>query len=110
MHCPHRNPTVPESYTSVMAAQDTAVHEIDVLRRLLDDEIVSARVITPRATSKRFAHLEDPQVMLFETANGVAWSGCPTRPPSGSAPPDTTRPPYRRPGWGVSPPPSSPWA
>lgn len=71
VHCAHRNPTVPESYTSAMAAQDTAVHEIDVLRWLLDDEIVSAQVITPRATGKRFAHLKDPQIMLFETANGV---------------------------------------
>ncbi|MEU0342338.1 Gfo/Idh/MocA family oxidoreductase [Streptomyces bobili] len=71
VHCAHRNPTVPESYTSVMAAQDTAVHEIDVLRWLLDDEIVSAQVVTPTATSKRFAHLKDPQIMYFETANGV---------------------------------------
>ncbi|WP_037669183.1 Gfo/Idh/MocA family protein, partial [Streptomyces afghaniensis] len=38
VHCAHRNPTVPESYHSAMAAQDTAVHEIDVLRWLLDDE------------------------------------------------------------------------
>ncbi|MFC8394215.1 Gfo/Idh/MocA family oxidoreductase [Streptomyces sp. NPDC057238] len=71
VHCAHRNPTVPESYTSAMAAQDTAVHEIDVLRWLLDDEIVSAQVITPRSTAKRFAHLKDPQLMLFETASGV---------------------------------------
>ncbi|MFC7327289.1 Gfo/Idh/MocA family protein [Marinactinospora rubrisoli] len=71
VHCAHRNATVPESYTSVMAAQDTAVHEIDVLRWLLDDEIVSAQVITPRRTSRRFEHLRDPQIMLFETANGV---------------------------------------
>ncbi|CAM5644768.1 Inositol 2-dehydrogenase/D-chiro-inositol 3-dehydrogenase [Streptomyces alboniger] len=54
-----------------MAAQDTAVHEIDVLRWLLDDEIVSVQVITPRATGKRFDHLRDPQLMYFETANGV---------------------------------------
>ncbi|WP_306322126.1 MULTISPECIES: Gfo/Idh/MocA family protein [unclassified Streptomyces] len=71
VHCAHRNASVPESYTSDMAALDTAVHEIDVLRWLLDDEIVSTQVITPRPTSKRFAHLKDPQIMLFETANGV---------------------------------------
>jgi myo-inositol 2-dehydrogenase/D-chiro-inositol 1-dehydrogenase len=71
VHCAHRNPTVPESYTSDMAALDTAVHEVDVLRWLLDDEIVSTQVVTPRATSKRFAHLKDPQIMLFETAKGV---------------------------------------
>ncbi|MER6183123.1 Gfo/Idh/MocA family oxidoreductase [Streptomyces sp. NPDC001652] len=71
VHCAHRNPSVPETYTSSMAALDTAVHEVDVLRWLLDDEIVSTQVITPRATSKRFAHLKDPQIMLFETAKGV---------------------------------------
>jgi myo-inositol 2-dehydrogenase / D-chiro-inositol 1-dehydrogenase len=71
VHCAHRNPTVPRSYTSEMAALDTAVHEVDVLRWLLDDEIVSTQVITPRSTSKRFEHLEDPQIMLFETAKGV---------------------------------------
>ncbi|WP_345671732.1 Gfo/Idh/MocA family oxidoreductase, partial [Streptomyces phyllanthi] len=60
VHCAHRNPTVPESYHSDMAALDSAVHEIDVLRWLLDDEIVSAQVVTPRSTSKRFAHLKDP--------------------------------------------------
>ncbi|MBC9728211.1 Gfo/Idh/MocA family protein [Streptomyces sp. TRM68367] len=70
-HCAHRNPTVPDSYHSAMAAQDTAVHEIDVLRWLLDDEIVSTQVVTPRATTKRFPHLKDPQIMIFETANGV---------------------------------------
>jgi myo-inositol 2-dehydrogenase/D-chiro-inositol 1-dehydrogenase len=71
VHCAHRNPTVPESYHTDMAALDSAVHEIDVLRWLLDDEIVSAQVVLPRSTSKRFAHLKDPQIMLFETAKGV---------------------------------------
>ncbi|KRD09199.1 MULTISPECIES: Gfo/Idh/MocA family oxidoreductase [unclassified Streptomyces] len=71
VHCAHRNPAVPDAYTSPMAAQDTAVHEIDVLRWLLDDEIVSAQVVTPRATGKRFAHLKDPQIMYFETTTGV---------------------------------------
>ncbi|MEU5313885.1 Gfo/Idh/MocA family oxidoreductase [Streptomyces sp. NPDC021562] len=71
VHCAHRNPAVPETYTSAMAALDTAVHEVDVLRWLLDDEIVSTQVITPRATGKRFEHLKDPQIMLFETAKGV---------------------------------------
>ncbi|WP_217547250.1 Gfo/Idh/MocA family oxidoreductase [Streptomyces sp. GbtcB6] len=71
VHCAHRNPTAPESYTSAMAALDTAVHEVDVLRWLLDDEFVSAQVVLPRSTSNRFEHLKDPQIMLFETAKGV---------------------------------------
>jgi len=71
MHCAHRNRTVPESYHSEMAVQDTAVHEIDTIRWLLDDEIVSAQVIKPRKTSRRFEHVQDPQLMLFETASGA---------------------------------------
>jgi myo-inositol 2-dehydrogenase / D-chiro-inositol 1-dehydrogenase len=71
VHCVHRNATAGESYTSDMAARDTAVHEIDVLRWLLADEIVSAQVITPRRTGHRYGHLQDPQFMLFETAGGV---------------------------------------
>ncbi|MFJ9180546.1 Gfo/Idh/MocA family protein [Streptomyces sp. NPDC102360] len=71
VHCAHRNATVPASYTSDMAALDTAVHEIDVLRWLLDDEIVSTQVIAPRATANKHEHLTDPQIMLFETAKGV---------------------------------------
>ncbi|NGO70369.1 Gfo/Idh/MocA family oxidoreductase [Streptomyces boncukensis] len=71
VHCAHRNPTVPEAYHSRMAAQDTAVHEIDTVRWLLDDEITSVQVLTPRATRHRFPHLTDPQIMLFETARGV---------------------------------------
>ncbi|KOX17818.1 Gfo/Idh/MocA family protein [Nocardiopsis sp. NRRL B-16309] len=70
-HCVHRNPTVPESYHSEMASQDTAVHEIDVLRWLLDDEISSVQVLTPRSTERRFEHLRDPQMLLFEMAGGA---------------------------------------
>jgi len=71
MHCAHRNATVPETYHSEMATQDTVIHEIDTVRWLLDDEIVSSQVLTPRRTANRFEHLQDPQIMLFETAAGV---------------------------------------
>ena len=70
-HCIHRNPTVPENYVSEMAIQDTCVHEIDVLRWLLDDEIVSVQVITPRRSTRALPHLQDPQVVLLETQGGV---------------------------------------
>jgi myo-inositol 2-dehydrogenase/D-chiro-inositol 1-dehydrogenase len=71
MHCVHRNPAAAESYHSEMATRDTAVHELDVVRWLLADEIVSAQVVTGRSTTHRFPHLIDPQFMLFETASGV---------------------------------------
>lgn len=71
MHCVHRNATAQETYHSEMAAQDSAVHEMDIIRWLLGEEIVSAQVIRPRRTSLRFEHLQDPQLMLFETTSGV---------------------------------------
>jgi myo-inositol 2-dehydrogenase/D-chiro-inositol 1-dehydrogenase len=71
VHCAHRNPTVPEIYTSDMAINDTSVHEIDIIRWLLDDEIVAARVLKPRRNSRAAAHLTDPLVLLLELAGGA---------------------------------------
>ncbi|MGA4507772.1 Gfo/Idh/MocA family protein [Propionibacteriaceae bacterium G1746] len=71
VHNRHRNPTVPEQYTSRMAIDDTAIHEIDTMRWLLDEEIVRVRVDRPRFTSKRFEHLNDPIVVVMHTESGV---------------------------------------
>ena len=53
VHCRHRNPSVPEGYTTRNMIDDTAIHEIDICRYLLDEEIVSVRVDAPRSTSAR---------------------------------------------------------
>ncbi|AGB84545.1 Inositol 2-dehydrogenase/D-chiro-inositol 3-dehydrogenase [Serratia rubidaea] len=71
LHCAHRNPRVGEAYTTDMAITDTLIHEIDVLRWLLDDDYVSVQVVFPRKSSKALAHLRDPQIVLFETAKGT---------------------------------------
>ena len=71
VHCAHRNPDVPERYTTDMAINDTVIHELDVLRWLLDDDYVSAQVIYPRRSSHAFEHLADPQIVLLETAKGA---------------------------------------
>ena len=71
LHCAHRNPRVGEHYTTDMAITDTLIHELDVLRWLLDDDYVSVQVVFPRKTSKALAHLRDPQVVLLETAKGT---------------------------------------
>ena len=71
VHCAHRNPTVPETYTADMAINDTAIHEIDAIRWLLDEEFVTARVDTPKKTRNRFSHLQDPLVLILESASGV---------------------------------------
>jgi len=71
VHAAHRNPTVPPHYTTPMAINDTLIHEIDVLRWLLDDDYVSAQVVFPRRTFHAPGDLKDPQVVLLETAKGV---------------------------------------
>ena len=71
LHCAHRNPSVGENYTTGMAITDTLIHELDVLRWLLDDDYVSVQVVFPRKTSKALAHLRDPQIVLLETAKGT---------------------------------------
>lgn len=71
VHNRHRNPSVPENYLSSMAIDDTAIHEIDTMRWLLGEEIVSARVDRPRQTSHKFEHLNDPLVVVMYTESGV---------------------------------------
>ena len=71
LHCAHRTPRVGENYKTDMAITDTLIHELDVLRWLLDDDFVSVQVVFPRKTSKALAHLRDPQIVLLETAKGT---------------------------------------
>lgn len=71
VHAAHRNPAVPEQYVTPMAIHDTLIHEIDVLRWLLDDDYVSARVLFPRKAARSHAKLRDPQVVVLETKKGV---------------------------------------
>jgi myo-inositol 2-dehydrogenase / D-chiro-inositol 1-dehydrogenase len=71
VHCAHRNPAVGDGYTTDMAITDTVIHEIDVLRWLLDDDYVSAQVVYPRKTRNASSHLADPQLVLLETARGA---------------------------------------
>ncbi|WP_033783495.1 Gfo/Idh/MocA family oxidoreductase [Pantoea sp. 9140] len=72
IHCAHRNPSVPESYTLEMAVNDSATHEIDIIRYLLNENITSVRVDRPRkSTSRALPHLQDPLIVIFETESGV---------------------------------------
>ncbi|MCU1616667.1 MAG: oxidoreductase domain protein [Frankiales bacterium] len=70
VHCAHRNASVPPHYTRDMSIADTAIHEIDELRWLLGQEIVAVQVLAPRRSS-RGGELQDPLLVLFETADGV---------------------------------------
>jgi myo-inositol 2-dehydrogenase/D-chiro-inositol 1-dehydrogenase len=54
-----------------MIITDSAVHEIDIVRWLFDEEIVATRVLRPRRTSHAPADLYDPLIIVLEMANGV---------------------------------------
>ncbi len=75
VHCAHRNPSVPEAYVSDMAIVDTFIHEIDVLRWLVNDDYVSAQVIVPRKTKYSHAKLDDPILVLLSTRGGLTITG-----------------------------------
>lgn len=70
VHSRHRNPSVPEHYTREMAITDTAVHDFDVVRWLLGEEIVAATVLVPRR-NRHGGDLQDPLLMVLETEGGV---------------------------------------
>jgi myo-inositol 2-dehydrogenase/D-chiro-inositol 1-dehydrogenase len=71
LHARHRNASVPPGFTSDMMITDSVVHDIDVTRWLLGQEIVAASVFKPRPTSKAPDGLQDPQMVLLETSEGV---------------------------------------
>ena len=71
LHCRHRNATTPPGFTTDMMITDSVVHDIDVTRWLLGEEIVAATVFKPRSTSKAPDGLEDPQLVVLETAEGA---------------------------------------
>ena len=71
LHCAHRNPSVPAHYTGDMGLTDTFVHEIDVLRWLVNDDYVSAQVIVPRRTRYASAGLDDPTLVILQTRSGI---------------------------------------
>jgi myo-inositol 2-dehydrogenase/D-chiro-inositol 1-dehydrogenase len=67
VHCTHRNPAVGDHFTSEFMIRDSVVHEVDVARFLLDDELVSVQVIKGVATGSAPAGTSDPMIVIFET-------------------------------------------
>jgi myo-inositol 2-dehydrogenase / D-chiro-inositol 1-dehydrogenase len=70
VHCAHRNAAVPTHFTSEMMINDSVVHEVDVARFLLEEEITAVTVLRPRSTRHAVPGQSDPLLVLFETAGG----------------------------------------
>ncbi|GHF36130.1 inositol 2-dehydrogenase [Streptomyces mashuensis] len=71
LHCVHRNAATPPGYTAPMMISDSVVHEIDTARWLLDQEIAAVQVVRPAPSGTAPEGLDDPQLVLLETAGGV---------------------------------------
>ncbi len=71
LHSAHRNPSVPAHYVGDMGITDTFIHEIDVLRWLVDDDYVSAQVIQGRRSRHAGEGLDDPYLVVLKTRGGV---------------------------------------
>jgi myo-inositol 2-dehydrogenase/D-chiro-inositol 1-dehydrogenase len=72
MHCAHRNPSVPpDGFTTEMMITDSAIHEIDLVRWMFDEEVVATSVLKPRRSSNAGEDLHDPLIVLLEMAGGA---------------------------------------
>ena len=72
MHCAHRNPSAPPyGFATEMLITDSAVHEIDLVRWLFEEEIAAASVLTPRRTSRAAEGVQDPLILVLEMTSGV---------------------------------------
>jgi myo-inositol 2-dehydrogenase/D-chiro-inositol 1-dehydrogenase len=71
LHNVHRNPSVAAWFTRATTMTDSIVHEIDVTRWLLGEEIVAVQVIAPKRAAAAPPGLQDPQFAVFTTASGV---------------------------------------
>ncbi|WP_111509179.1 Gfo/Idh/MocA family protein [Mycobacterium kyogaense] len=70
LHCVHRNPAVPDNFDSAMTVRDSLVHEVDVTRFLLGEEVTSIQIVTPTPNPAARQGLFDPQIAILRTAGG----------------------------------------
>ena len=54
-----------------MIITDSAVHEINLVRWLFDEEVAAASVLLPRRSGKAAGGLHDPLLVILEMASGV---------------------------------------
>lgn len=71
VHCAHRIPRQPDTFTPEQIISQVAVHEIDVARWLLDEEIETVHVDRVRPSSAAPAGMIDPLIVVLETRSGV---------------------------------------
>ena len=71
LHNRHRNLASPPGWTSEMLINDSVVHEMDVTRWLLGQEITAVTVLCPTPSANAPDAVQDPQFVVFETDGGA---------------------------------------
>ncbi|MFF4211662.1 Gfo/Idh/MocA family protein [Streptomyces sp. NPDC001796] len=71
LHNRHRNAGSPPGFTEAMLINDSVVHEMDVTRWLLGQEITAVTVLRPAPSGNAPDGLSDPQFVVFETDGGA---------------------------------------
>ena len=72
VHCRHRNPLIPVPYyTTENMLDDTSIHEFDICRFLLGEEITRIRVDVPKHSKNAREDLQDPLVWVGYTESGT---------------------------------------
>jgi myo-inositol 2-dehydrogenase/D-chiro-inositol 1-dehydrogenase len=71
LHCVHRNAKSPPGTPSPQLISGSAVHEFDITRWLLNDEIERVTVHHGRRSSLVVGQTDDPMLIVAETAAGV---------------------------------------
>jgi myo-inositol 2-dehydrogenase / D-chiro-inositol 1-dehydrogenase len=70
VHCTHRNASVGDHFDSEFMIRDAVVHEVDVARFLLEEEITSVQVLAGVATRAAPRGAADPMLVVFKTESG----------------------------------------
>ncbi|MEP3276492.1 MAG: Gfo/Idh/MocA family oxidoreductase [Stappiaceae bacterium] len=69
MHCSHRNATCPEWFTAELGLSNAVVHEIDIARWLLKEEIETVQVMSRKKVPG--SGFDDPQFVVMRTTSGT---------------------------------------
>ena len=71
LHCAHRNPSEAEPWDNSSAVSNSMVHEIDIVRWLLNEDYATAELRFTKDSRKTKPGLHDPQCMILTTKSGV---------------------------------------
>ncbi len=71
VHNIHRNTSAPYGLSSAATLTNMAIHELDIMRWLLDDEYQSVTVLSGRPSPATPEGEQDPLMIILRTASGV---------------------------------------